>query len=115
MEYRTPYIFHSTEGRSIKWSLPLSDRSYVIDGVETVPGDLIDIRRVPRIVGIDMASGPDRTVFHTRVKGAQFVCAVPPELGAVTKMEIISGRVVAHTESGIDMIVPQARGDSTSR
>lgn len=38
--------------------------------------------------------------------GMRFVCAVPPVLGAVTKLSIRDGRVIAETESGIPMIVP---------
>jgi hypothetical protein len=37
-----------------------------------------------------------------------YVCTVPPELGAVTKLEVKGGRVIARTESGYTMIVPQA-------
>lgn len=41
------------------------------------------------------------------ISGCEYICAVPPDLGAVTKLELVRGRVLARTESGITMIVPR--------
>lgn len=38
--------------------------------------------------------------------GVTFVCEIPDALGRVLKLEQRSGKVVAHTESGIQFIVP---------
>lgn len=38
--------------------------------------------------------------------GATYVCDVPPNLGCVTALRVQEGKVVASTESGIEMIVP---------
>lgn len=35
-----------------------------------------------------------------------FVCEVPRPLGAVTRLKKRGGKIVAETESGIEMIVP---------
>lgn len=40
------------------------------------------------------------------ISGCEYVCNVPPELGAVTGLEMSHGRVLARTESGISMIIP---------
>ncbi len=40
---------------------------------------------------------------------AEFICEVPPELGRVTKLRIKGDRVMATTESGIEMIIPTHR------
>ncbi len=37
---------------------------------------------------------------------AAYVCEVPASLGAVTGLSVQNGRVVAETESGMQMIVP---------
>lgn len=37
---------------------------------------------------------------------ATFVCEVPRDLGAVTKLKKRGGKIVAETESGIEMIIP---------
>lgn len=41
-----------------------------------------------------------------RIEDAVFVCEVPRELGAVTKLEVKRGKVIARTEGGQTMIVP---------
>ncbi len=41
------------------------------------------------------------------ISGCEYICSVPEELGAVTKLELSHGRVLARTESGITMIVPR--------
>jgi hypothetical protein len=43
-------------------------------------------------------------------EGATYVCEVPKELGAVTKIETKRGKVIVRTESGQTMIVPVAGG-----
>ena len=73
------------------WAWAARTPNLRIDGVDTVPGDLIDLRNPPRIG-----------------RGAQFLCAIPPELGPAVKLRKVNGRVVARTESGIDMILPRA-------
>jgi hypothetical protein len=40
------------------------------------------------------------------LEGATYVCEVPKELGAVTKIETKRGKVIVRTESGQTMIVP---------
>lgn len=45
--------------------------------------------------------------FAARPAGMAYLCEVPASLGAVTKLRMISGRVVADTTSGHTMIVPQ--------
>jgi hypothetical protein len=35
-----------------------------------------------------------------------FICDVPKALGLPTKLEVRNGKVICHTESGIEMIVP---------
>lgn len=59
-----------------------------------------------KLIGIDLASGEDHTGIYARIKDAVHVCTLPRELGNVTKLEVRNGKVVAHTESGIEMIVP---------
>jgi hypothetical protein len=44
-----------------------------------------------------------------KIEGATFICEVPAELGAVTELEVKNGKVVAETESGVQMIVPTAK------
>lgn len=41
-----------------------------------------------------------------RIEGAMFVCELPRELGAVTKLSERGGKIVAETESGTPFIVP---------
>jgi hypothetical protein len=41
-----------------------------------------------------------------KIEGAVFICEAPAELGAVTKLEVKRGKVIARTESGRTMIVP---------
>lgn len=41
-----------------------------------------------------------------RIEGTTYVCEVPKELGAVVKLEVKWGKVIARTESGHTMIVP---------
>lgn len=41
-----------------------------------------------------------------KIEGTTFVCEVPKEFGAVTKLEVKRGKVIARTESGQTMIVP---------
>ena len=41
------------------------------------------------------------------VISAEFLAAVPNALGAVTKMRRLNGHIIAETQSGIPMIVPQ--------
>lgn len=41
-----------------------------------------------------------------RYSGTTFVCEVPHELGPVIRLEQRGGKVIAHTESGMQMIVP---------
>lgn len=57
------------------------------------------------LMGIDWGKGPSSTVTAIR-RGMEFVCQVPSVLGAVTSMEVRNGKVVCHTESGIELIVP---------
>ena len=40
------------------------------------------------------------------IDGTVFVCEVPQSLGAVTKLKKRGEKIVAVTESGIEMIVP---------
>lgn len=47
------------------------------------------------------------------LSGCKYLCNVPPDLGAVTKLELVSGKIVARTESGITMIVPNPDHFST--
>ena len=47
----------------------------------------------------------DAMMIETR-EGCTYVCTVPHELGAVVKMEIKRGSVIARTESGMTMIIP---------
>lgn len=37
----------------------------------------------------------------------EYLCRVPADLGAVTRLRKLNGRIVAETTSGIPMIVPQ--------
>lgn len=37
----------------------------------------------------------------------EFLCRLPADLGAVTRLRNLNGRIIAETESGIPMIVPQ--------
>jgi hypothetical protein len=46
------------------------------------------------------------------LEGAVFVCEVPKDLGAVTKLEKKGGKIIARTESGTSMIVPVGNGQS---
>lgn len=41
-----------------------------------------------------------------KIEDATFVCEVPQTLGAVTKLSVKNGKVIATTESGVQMIVP---------
>lgn len=41
-----------------------------------------------------------------RIEGATFVCELPHELGAVTKLSKRGSKIVAETESGTPFIVP---------
>lgn len=41
-----------------------------------------------------------------RIEGATFVCELPQELGAVTKLSNRGGKIVAETVSGTPFIVP---------
>lgn len=53
--------------------------------------------------------GPRDASLPSAVFGAgaiEYLCAVPADLGAVTRLKTIHGRVVAETASGIPMIVP---------
>ena len=43
------------------------------------------------------------------IKGATFVCTLPAALGAVTKLEVKNGKVVATTSSGVPFIVPTGK------
>lgn len=43
---------------------------------------------------------------HRKARGCEFVCEVPKDLRSVTGLTVRRGKVVAHTESGIDLIVP---------
>ena len=43
--------------------------------------------------------------------GMKFLCSVPQPLGAVVKLEVHGERVVAKTESGIEMILPIPRDE----
>ena len=47
------------------------------------------------------------------LSGMRYVCNVPSDLGAVTKLELRGGKIVAETESGISMIVPNPDHFST--
>lgn len=49
----------------------------------------------------------EETVDKIAIRAATFLCSVPDELGAVTKLEIKKGRVIARTESGTTLIVPK--------
>lgn len=49
-----------------------------------------------------------------RFEGSTFICEVPKELGAVTKLEVKGGGVIARTESGTSMIVPVGNGQLAS-
>jgi hypothetical protein len=42
-----------------------------------------------------------------RFEDTAYLCTIPASLGAVTKLEVKGGRVIARTESGHTMIVPQ--------
>lgn len=37
---------------------------------------------------------------------AKYLCEIPRALGRITALENVGGRVVAHTESGVDFICP---------
>lgn len=43
---------------------------------------------------------------YERWDNAEYICAVPRELGAVTGFKFREGRVTVKTESGYEMIVP---------
>lgn len=59
------------------------------------------------IIGIDPATEDgDQTVLAVRHEGMTYVCAVPDDLGRITKLENKNGTMVAHTESGVPFIVP---------
>jgi hypothetical protein len=42
------------------------------------------------------------------LEGTTYVCEIPKDLGAVTKIEMKRGKVIVRTESGHTMIVPVA-------
>lgn len=56
--------------------------------------------------GFDPAKGEDNAALAVRVSDAVFVCDVPKALGGVVRLEQRGGRIVAVTESGMEMIVP---------
>jgi hypothetical protein len=64
---------------------------------------------MPEIIGIDWAKPESDHTSHALIKGMTLVCVIPRELGAVTRLEVRNGKVVCHTESGIEMIVPTGK------
>lgn len=62
---------------------------------------------VAAVDAIDAVSAIIPAVVEVR-RQAEFLCNLPPHLGALIKLRSLNGRVIAETESGITMIVPKA-------
>ena len=50
-----------------------------------------------------------------RIERCEFLCEIPPELGAATGFKEADGKLYVQTESGIEMIVPVAWIDHPER
>lgn len=50
--------------------------------------------------------GPDPLRRMPAARPTEYLCTLPADLGAVTRLRKVNGRMVAETESGILMIVP---------
>ena len=57
-------------------------------------------------MGWDLASGEDYSAIAGAVRDMTFVCEVPRGLGNVTALEPRGNKLIARTESGIELIVP---------
>jgi hypothetical protein len=53
------------------------------------------------------AEWAERQIEPERREGFTHVCTLPGDLGAVTRLKIKGGRVIAETESNADFIVPE--------
>lgn len=72
------------------------------------PIDKFSFSAVQSPLSFNLDPGSEPRLFAVR-PAVKFVCTVPEPLGAVTKLDLRGGRIVAETESGIDMILPLPR------